>query len=122
MYYKGDTLSRVANKLKREVLRLPGVRVLHGYAHLEALEAHSLRLPPLDPRDLPAIEGLRRNGVHVVSVDSLDFPETPAMFLALDKLVADLRAMPTGGDNQPRLSSERMMEFPEVYLWGVNER
>jgi hypothetical protein len=122
MYYKGDTLSRVANKLKREVLRLPGVRVLHGYAHFEALEAHSLRLPPLDPRDLPVIEGLRRTGVQIVSVDSLGFAETPAMFGALDTLVGELRAMPTAGDNQPRLSAERMMEFPEIYLWGLNER
>jgi hypothetical protein len=55
-------------------------------------------------------------------VDSLAFAETPAMFTALDKLVGELRAMPTEGDNQPRLSSARMMEFPEIYLWGLNER
>jgi hypothetical protein len=122
MYYKGDTLSRVANKLKREVLRLPGVRVVTGYAHLEALEAHSIHLPPLDPRDLSILEGVRRNGVHVVPVDSLGFEETPATFAALTKLVDELRAMPTQGDNQPRLSAARMMEFPEVYLWGTNER
>src|SRR4030081_3051105 len=102
MYYKGPPLTRVANKLKREVYRLPGVRALQGYAHLTALEAHSTRLPPLDPRDLPILEGLRRSGVHVVSIDSLALAETPAMFTALDKLVAELRAMPSGTDNQPR--------------------
>ncbi len=122
MYYKGDVLSRVANKLKREVLRLPGVRVLQGYAHFEALEAHSLRLPPLDPRDLPALEGLRRTGVHTLRIDSLGFPETGAAMAALDKLVAELREMPAGGDNQPRISAKRLMDFPEVYLWGLNER
>lgn len=122
MYYKGDVLSRVANKLKREVLRLPGVRVLRGYAHLEALEAHSLRLPSLDPRDLPALEGLRRTGVHAVPIDSLGFPETAPALAALDKLVTELREMPMGGDNQPRISAKRLMDFPEIYLWGINER
>jgi hypothetical protein len=122
MYYKGHPLTRVANKLKREVYRLPGVRALQGYAHLEALEAHSTRLPPLDPRDLPVLETIRRRGVAVLDLDSLGLPETPSMFSALEKLVAELGAVQLDGDNAPRLSPKRMMDFPEIYLWGVNER
>lgn len=122
MYYKGESLGRVANKMKRELLRLPGMRVLNGYAHLEALEAHSTRLPPLDPRDLPVLEGLRKRGVHVVPLETLGFPETPAAASALNTLVGELRALPTNGENAPRLSLKRLMEFPEIYLWGVGER
>jgi hypothetical protein len=122
MYYKGAPIGRVANKLKRELLRMPGLRVLHGYAHLEALEAHSTRLPPLDPRDLPVLEGLRKVGVHVAALDTLNFAETPAALAALNTLAGELRALPSNGDNAPRLSFKRLMEFPEIYLWGVGER
>jgi hypothetical protein len=122
MYYKGDPLGRVANKLKRELLRMPGMRVLHLYGHLEALEAHSTRLPPLDPRDLPVLEGLRKRGVHVVPLDTLGFAETPGALTALNTLVGELRALPSNGDNAPRLSFKRLMDFPEIYLWGVGER
>lgn len=123
MYYKGDLVGRVVNRVKREVLRLPGVRVMNGYAYGKALDEHSTRLPPLDPRDLPILEGLRKTGAHVVDVDALGLPETPAFFAALEKLVPELRALPPGtGDNAPRLPPRRLMDFPELYLWGLNER
>jgi hypothetical protein len=122
MYYKGDALGRVANKLKRELLRMPGMRVWHGYSHLEALEAHSTRLPPLDARDLPVLEGLRKRGAIVVPLDSLGFAETPAALAALNTLAGELRALPANGDNAPRLPFTRLMDFPEIYLWGVGER
>jgi hypothetical protein len=122
MYDKGDLVGRAANKLKRELLRLPGFRVLRGYAHREALEAHSTRLPPLDPRDLPILEALRKTGATIVDVEGLGLPESPAMFAALETLVAELRAMPTGTDNAPRITPKRLMDFPEIYLWGLSER
>jgi hypothetical protein len=122
MYDKGDLIGRAANKLKREVLRLPGFRVLRGYAHREALEAHSTRLPPLDPRDLPILEALRKTGATIVDVEGLGLPESPAMFAALGTLVDELRAMPTGTDNAPRIMPKRLMDFPEIYLWGLSER
>ena len=138
MYYKGDALDdlretvacairghalgRVANQMKREALRLPGLRVLHGYAHLEALEEHSTRIPLLDPRDLPILEGLRIVGVHAVPIESLGLPETPGVLGALRKLVADLRESPPEGESAPRLPIKRLMDVPAIYLWGLNER
>lgn len=122
MYYKGAAFARAANKLKREALRFPGFRHLRGYAHREALEAHSTRLPSLDARDLPVFEALRRTGAYLLSVESLGLAETPPLLGAVDTLVAELRALPANGDNAPRLSFKRLMDFPDVYLWGLNER
>jgi hypothetical protein len=44
------------------------------------------------------------------------------MVSACEKLAAELRAMPTNGNNAPRLPIDRVMEFPEIYLWGLSER
>jgi hypothetical protein len=122
MYYKGALLGRVASKMKREALRLPGIRVLHGYSHREALEAHLTRLPPIDPRDLTTLEQMRRVGVQIVSLDALGLPESPAMFAAAETLAAELRSVKVNGDNAPRIPYARLMELPEIYAWGLSER
>lgn len=117
-----EMLSRAANKLKREVFRLPAVRVYRGYEYHEALEAHALKLPALDPTDLPVVEGLRRDGVFRAPAESLRLPGTAEMLAACEKLASELREKPLNGSNAPRLPIGRLMEFPEIYMWGLQER
>jgi hypothetical protein len=117
-----SVFGRAANKLKREIYRLPAVRVYRGYEYLEALEAHALQLPHLDAVDLPVVEALRHEGVHIAPVESLGLKGTTEMLAACEKLVGELRAQPTNGGNAPRLPIHRLMDFPEIYLWGLNER
>jgi hypothetical protein len=120
---KGDVLGRAANKLKREFYRLPAVRVVRGYEYHQALEAHALRLPPLDPIDLPLYLALRAEGAYVTPVETLRLPGTSEMLAACDKLAGELRAMPLGnGQNAPRLPIHRLMDFPEIYMWGLDRR
>jgi hypothetical protein len=121
-------LERAANKLKREIYRLPAVRVYRGYEYHEALEAHALRLPRLAAADLPVLEALRREGAYVAPVESLGLAGTDAMLRGCATLVDELRAQKTGGNgtgnahNAPRLPINRLMDFPEIYLWGLDER
>jgi len=117
-----DLLAKAANKLKRELFRLPGVRVYRGYGYLEALEAHSLELPPLDAVDLPVLGKLRKDGALMLPVESLGLPGTQEMLAAGAKLAQELRALPLEGGNAPRLPVNRLMELPEIYMWGLNPR
>jgi hypothetical protein len=122
MQLRHPVLSRAANKLKREVYRLPAIRVYRAYEYLEALEAHGLHMPPLDPGDLGRLEALRRDGVVLTSVHDFGLPGTQEMVAACEKLADELRAMPVNGENAPRLRIERLMSMPEIYLWGLSER
>src|SRR5262249_6765932 len=89
----------------------------------QALEQHATRLPPLDARELPVLEELRRRGMALVDIEGMGLPEAPAFFAALDKLVEELKATkPAPGDNSPRVSPKRIMDFPEIYLWGMSDR
>ena len=115
-------VQRAANRLKRELYRLPGVRAIRGYEYLEALEAHSLHLPALDPVDLPLLAGLRARGVLSVPVESMKLDGTSAMLAACKTLVEELETQPTQGGNAPRLPIDRVMELPEIYLWGLTPR
>ncbi len=115
-------LTRAANKLKRELFRVPPIRIYRTYEYHEALEAHALRLPPLDPADLPMLQALRRDGAYVTPVESLGLPGSPEMLAAGHKLAQELRALTPNGDNAPRLPIRRVMEFPEIYMWGLEPR
>lgn len=122
MYYKGSLIVRMAGKLRRDAMRLPIVRALDGYKYLQALEAHSSSLPPLDARDLLALQLLREVGVCAMGVDEWHLPGTEAMLAAAHRLADELRSDLPAKDNAPRVSTERLMQFPEVYFWGLNER
>lgn len=117
-----DVFNKAANKLKRELFELPAIRMYRGYRYLEALESHALRLPSLAPADLPIAEALRRNGVYIGPAESLELPGTSKMLAACGTLAGELRAQPTNGLNAPRLPLNRLMDFPEIYMWGLNER
>jgi hypothetical protein len=122
MQTKRDVLGRAANKVKREFYRLPAVRVLRGYEYHQALEAYALRLPPLDPVDLPFYQALRTEGAHLTPVESLALPGTREMLAACDELALELRARPLDGENAPRLPVHRLMDFPQIYMWGLAPR
>jgi hypothetical protein len=119
---KAAVLVRAANKVKRELYRLPAVRVVRGYEYHRALEAHALRLPPLDPVDLPPYHALRTEGAYMAPVETLRLPGTREMLAACDELAAELRATPLDVENAPRLPIHRLMDFPEIYMWGLDRR
>jgi hypothetical protein len=81
-----------------------------------------MHLPALDPQDLPKVEALRREGVCIAAADSLGFPGTAEMLASCEKLAGELRARPLNGGNAPRLPNHRLMDFPEIYMWGLGER
>ena len=48
-------------------------------------------------------------------------PGTGSMLSACGLLVQELRG-PANGGNAPRLPLHRLMDFPEIYMWGLNQR
>ena len=109
-------MRRAANKLKRELYRLPAIRAFRGYDYLEALEAHAIRLPPIEPEHLPFLEALRKQGVHIGPAEALGLLGTPAMLAACETLASELRAQPLSGQNAPRLPNRRLMNLPNLYV------
>ncbi len=84
---------------------------------------HAGHLPPLDQRDRPVVEGLRRDGGVVSSLAALAIPGTEAMLAAADRLAAATagRKPGKGGFNiQP--SAAELESCPELIRWGLDER
>jgi hypothetical protein len=65
---------------------------------------------------------LRTHGAYIMPVEDIGLPGTAEMLAACDDLAAELRAIPVDGQNAPRLPQGRLMERPEIYMWGLGRR
>jgi hypothetical protein len=119
---RAGIIDRVANRAKREIYGLPAVRAFLGYQYLQALEAHSVTLPPLDPKLLPYYQALRAVGAHITDVGALGLEGTAEMLAGCDTLARELASLPVDGDNAPRLPLRRVMSFPAIYMWGLEPK
>lgn len=115
-------VKRAANKLKREVLRIPPFSIVYDTAYQAALGRHASELPWIRASDAEIVTALRERGARVVPIESLELPGTPAFLAAAAKLVEELKARPTNGGNAVRLPLERIIAHPEIYTWGLQDR
>lgn len=116
------TVARVANRLKREIMLRGPFRLITRQRHEAQLAAYARHLPRLSEKAGTLARELRRDGVVQRQLSDLDIDGTTAMLEALDVLVPELRAAPVKNNNAPRLPISRLLEFPEIYLWGLDER
>ncbi len=117
-----DTAKRIANRLKREVMLRGPFRVLTQRLYEAELAAHAKSLPRLADADMDLVDDLRKNGVIQRPLASLGIPGTDALFSAFETLVPELRALPVKDNNAPRLPISRLLELPEIYLFGLDSR
>jgi len=117
-----DTARRVANRLKREVMFRGPFRLLTRRRHEALLAAHAPKLPRISDAAQGLIGELRTTGVLQRQLSALEIAGTDQMLSGLATLVSELKALPAGGSNAPRLPISRLLELPEIYLWGLDER
>jgi hypothetical protein len=113
---------KAANKLKREVLRIPPINYVWDMQYYAALGRHGSALPWIGQREASMVNALRKDGVLVTSLDAFDLPGTKAFLDSTMSLVEELRAMPTNGGNAIRLPLDRLIAHPAIYMWGLQER
>ena len=114
-------VKRAANKLKREVLRLPPFNYVWDMQYHAALGRHGSTLPWIRERDAAMVRALRKDGVWATSLDAFELPGTSAFLDSTKTLVEELRALIPRG-NAIRLPLERLIAHPAIYLWGLQER
>jgi hypothetical protein len=116
------TARRIANRLKREVMFRGPFRLLTRRRHEARLAAHAPKLPRLSELAQGLAAELRTTGVLQRPLSALEIAGTDQMLTGLATLVNELKALPANGNNAPRLPIARLLEFPEIYLWGLDER
>jgi hypothetical protein len=97
------------------------------YPHYQGfLEQHKPYLPELCAQDLAIAQELETNGISVTSLESLDLPDTSNFFTAAQKLSNELAQMAQSpkyeGKHTITANAEQIMRYPDVFLWGAQER
>jgi hypothetical protein len=117
-----NTVERVANRLKREIILRGPFRLLVERRHGAELAAYEPNLPKLSEADARLVRELEQKGVIQRPISALGIDGTDIMVAGLETLVAELKHMPTGGNNAPRLPISRLLEIPKIYSWGLDDR
>ena len=115
-------IKQVRNRILRDIYRIPVFRVRYEQANKASREKYVSNLPILSPTDLNVVENLRREGVFVTSLEALNIPSTPLLLHAAKTLIPKIPTTAKKNDYVVHASSEQILEYPEIFLWGIEER
>jgi hypothetical protein len=90
------------------------------------LEQHQQKLPELSAQDLTIARALEENGLYITSLEALNLPQNDNFFVAAQKLSNELAQMAQSpqykGKHTLTATAEQIMRYPDVFLWGAQER
>ncbi|MBD2464822.1 2OG-Fe(II) oxygenase [Oscillatoria sp. FACHB-1407] len=87
------------------------------------LMKYSGQLPQLSEGDRTVVEGLREEGTHRTSLETLSIPSTPQMLEAANNILPELLNIPKKKNRAyARANPEQLMKYPDLFLWGLEER
>lgn len=112
---------RVANRLKRELLRLPAVRDLAAASRNRLLARHAGSLPPLSAEQRELVAEMEETGVCITTLDAIAGDAAPGVKASLTELAAELAATPAAGNSTVRLAPDRMYAKSDVFELGLRD-
>ncbi|ARV58957.1 phytanoyl-CoA dioxygenase [Nostocales cyanobacterium HT-58-2] len=117
-------VTQVRNKILQNLYEVSLIRNPAEFAYQEALAKHMNHLPVLSTTERTIVETLNTEGVVITSLEELSLPSTPQMLQAAKNLMPKIPRVETGDENEfvVHASSQQMMENPEIFLWGLEER
>lgn len=116
--------TQVRNKILKNLYEVSFLRDPAEFAYEAALEKHKSHLPVLSSTDWAIVETLETEGVAVTSLEQLSIPSTPQLLEAAKNLIPEIPRAISGDENEfvVHATSEQMMEYPEIFLWGLEQR
>lgn len=117
-----NKIQRLPSKLKREFLRIPSLQLVSERAYQKAIKEHIPYLPSISPVDFTLLESLEQEGVFITSLEKLSIPSTSLLVEAVEKLMSELRAMPSQENHVIVLPDAKIADYPEIITWGLEER
>ncbi|WP_395397015.1 hypothetical protein WBP07_30585 [Novosphingobium sp. BL-8A] len=122
-------LNRLGDKPANLVFQLsntPLMRRRLGKRYSRALDRHRPSLPKLEGIDREIVEGLRRDGVFITSLDALGLPGSAEMLRAAQKVAGECtesaRRDADAGRQFICAPASATVDNPEIFHWGLDER
>jgi hypothetical protein len=94
--------------------------------YVARINRHKNNLPILSDADREIVNNLKRSGIHITTLESLNFPRSIEMIAEANKLVDELKDISLLPSNRKSssivASSEQLIKYKELFDWGLNQR
>ncbi|MBF2007509.1 MAG: 2OG-Fe(II) oxygenase [Chlorogloeopsis fritschii C42_A2020_084] len=117
-----EKLKRIPYKIKRNFLQLPVLKLVFERAYEQELNKYVGYLPKIYPEDENLIKSLHHEGVFLSSLQNLGIRSTSSLIVSAKKLLPEFLAFSTNNQCSFTLPSSILMKYPEIFLWGLEER
>lgn len=116
--------SRVRNRLTREILRLPPLAALSERSYQQRRTHHRSYLPALSPDDTSLLDQIKKVGVAVTSLASLQIEPAQDLLQEARSLAASIRAQKAASSQEfvIHAPTQLLVERPKVYQFGLEDR
>lgn len=115
-------LQKTRNKILKHIDTIPFVRSQGELNYQKAAENHMINLPVISKNDLDLVEKIKHEGVVITSLADLEIPSTPQLLNAAKNLIPQIPQSNSSNDFVVHASSQQIMEYPEIFLWGLEQR
>jgi hypothetical protein len=117
-------VQKARNRIIRKLTQIPFVQAQSEIAYQRALNKHLVNLPVLSASDRTLVETIKRDGVVITSLSALGIPSNPRFFQVAKKLMSEIPKSISAQKDEfvVHASPEQLMEHPEIFLWGVEQR
>lgn len=117
-------LLKVRTKILKKIYQYPFIKYQSDHFYQKAIENNLSNLPPLPLNDLNLLEGIKKEGVVITTLEELAISSTTNMFESAKKLMEKIPKDIYDHQNQivTHASSQQIMEYPQIFLWGLEER
>ncbi|EAW45031.1 2OG-Fe(II) oxygenase [Nodularia spumigena CS-584] len=117
-------LKKTRNKILKKIDSIPLIKYQNDLAYQTAVKNHIINLPIMTKADQELVEKIKYEGVVITSLEELGIPSTPDILKAAINLKQKLPPNISGQKNGfvVHASSQQIMEYPEIFYWGLEER
>ncbi|AKG21705.1 hypothetical protein [Calothrix sp. 336/3] len=117
-------VKQVRNKILQNIYEIPFWQSQLDLDYYAAKENHASCLPSISDFDLGIVEAVKKEGVAITSLEALAIPSTEKMWQASAKVMSGIPVGSSEDKNEyvVHASPEQMIKFPEIFLWGLQER
>lgn len=113
-------LSKIIDKLKREILHTPVVSRLVRHSYHKKIIEYRDKLPQLNEEDRLIIDTLKREGVFLTTFDRLSRSTANKIIDKATQLLSESSEFTDNGNSQSILASA-LKKHPNLVRWGLDE-
>jgi hypothetical protein len=115
-------IRRVPGKIKLILLGFPIIKSIDQLRYKRRLAAFVEATPHISASAADVVTSVNREGAFLTAIENLPCCHNSSLLTSVDRLLPELQKDNCGKENSVRISHEHIIKFPDIYLWGLDEK